>query len=62
MSIVLRIENLDCKSICNKIQKFLQKNKPDPAKYYLTISLSEIVDGGDNHIPKIEHKEDSCST
>jgi len=30
MSIVLRIENLDCKSICNKIQKFLQKNKPDP--------------------------------
>lgn len=61
-NIVLNIRNLDCNNICNKIHKLLQENKPDRDKYYLRITLSEIIDVGDNHIPKIEYKEDSCST
>lgn len=56
MSIILRLENLDCKKICKEIDRLIQIKKPDPSKTYLKIGLSDIVDGGDNHIPKLEFK------
>lgn len=56
MSIAIKLENLNCENICKSIDKLLIREKPDPNKYYLVIGLSEIVDGGDDHIPKLEHK------
>lgn len=56
MSIVLRLDNINYERICKSIDKLFKKEKPDPNKYYLVIGLKEIVDVGDNHIPKIEYK------
>jgi hypothetical protein len=53
MSIILRMENLDCRKICQEIERYIKIKKPDPSKTYLKIGLSDIVDGGDNHIPKL---------
>lgn len=55
MGIVLRLENLDCQTICNEINKLFKREKPDPSKKYLVIGLQEIVDS-DIHIPKLEYK------
>lgn len=56
MSIVLRLEDLNCERICKAVDKLLKKEKPDPNRYYLVIGLSEKIDSGDDHIPKIEYK------
>lgn len=53
MSIILRLENLDCGKICQEIDRYIKIKKPDPSKTYLKIGLSDIVDIGDNHIPKL---------
>lgn len=55
MKIALRLDSLDCNSICRKIDQLLKREKPDPDKNYLVIGLHEIVDS-DNHIPKLEYK------
>jgi hypothetical protein len=57
MSIVLRLEDVSCERICKAVDILFKKEKPDPNKYYLVIGLSEKIDGGDDHIPKIELKE-----
>jgi hypothetical protein len=54
--IVLKLDNLNCQDICNKIQRFLNHAKPDISKQILVIRLQNIIDSGDNHIPKLEHK------
>ena len=59
MSIVLKLENLNYQAICKEIDKYLKIKKPDPNKTYLVIGLSDIVDSGDDHILKIEYKEDA---
>lgn len=53
MSIILKLDNLNCNSICKEIDRFIKIKKPDPNKHYLVIGLSEIVDS-DNTI-KIEY-------
>lgn len=57
MSIVLRLEEISCERICKAVDKLLKKEKPEPNKYYLVIGLSEKIDGKDDHIKKLEHKE-----
>jgi hypothetical protein len=57
MSIILRLENLDCRKICQEIERYIKIKKPDPSKTYLKIGLSDIVDIGDNHIPKLTSLE-----
>jgi len=57
MSIVLRLEDVSCERICKAVDRLFKKEKPDPNRYYLVIGLSEKVDSGDNHIPKIEYKD-----
>lgn len=57
MSIVLRLEDISCERICKTIDKLFKKEKPDPNRYYLVIRLSEKIDGGDDHIPKLEYQE-----
>ena len=56
MSIVLRLENLDCRKICQEIERYIKIKKPDPNKTYLVIGLSDIVESSDNHILKLEYK------
>ena len=57
-------QNLQCEYICQKIQKLIsqhQQNNQDLSGSLLVIDIITPIDGGDNHIPKIEYKPDSLT-
>jgi hypothetical protein len=57
-------QNLQCEYICQKIQKLItqhQQNGQDLSGSLLTIDIITTIDGGDNHIPKLEYNPD-CTT
>jgi hypothetical protein len=57
-------KDIQCEYICQQIQKLVAKfqqgggNLPESI---LVIDIITAVDGGDNHIPKIEYKPDSLA-
>jgi hypothetical protein len=57
-------KNIECEYICQQIQKIVTKfqqsggNLPESV---LVIDIIQTVDGGDNHIPKIEYYPDSLT-
>jgi len=55
--------NVQCEYICQQIQKLVTKfqSSQDISGALLVINIIKPVDGGDNHIPKIEYKPD-CFT
>lgn len=57
-------KNIECEYICQQIQKLVTKfqqgggNLPESV---IVIDIIQTIDGGDNHIPKIEYHPD-CTT
>ena len=52
--------DLSCDKVCKEIQKLVndyKKENPNSTSPLLVISIKETIDGGNNHIPKIELKE-----
>lgn len=54
--IAFDLKNLNCQDICNKIQKFLESNKPNSENTFLVIRLQEVVNSTTDLIPKLEYK------
>lgn len=57
-------QNLQCEYICQKIQKLItqhQQNSQDLSRSLLVIDIITPIDGGDNHIPKLEYNP-KCTT
>jgi len=52
-----RLQELQCENICRKINDLLQKEKPDPDKYYLVVRLNEVINSSENLLPKITQAE-----
>lgn len=51
--------NLQCEQLCRIIQKEINKftrDNPDLKDLGLSISIVQIQNGGDKHIPKLEYK------
>lgn len=57
-------KDIQCEYICQQIQKIVTKfqqgggNLPESV---LVIDIIQALDGGDNHIPKLEYKPDSLT-
>ena len=57
---IIKLEQqIDCPTLCRRIGKMIERygrenNLKDKA---ISIKIVEIVDSGDNHIPKIEYKD-----
>lgn len=54
--------DLACDKVCKEIQKLVmsyKKENPNSTSPLLVISIKETIDGGNNHIPKIEFKPDN---
>jgi hypothetical protein len=57
-------KDIQCEYICQQIQKLVTKfqqgggNLPESV---LVIDIIQILDGGDNHIPKLEYNPDSLT-
>ena len=54
--------DMPCDKICKGIQKLVmdyRKTNPNSVSPLLVISIKETIDGGDDHIPKIEFKPDN---
>jgi len=54
--------NMDCNKLCQTIQKIMDKYNREVeqtvvGKHAISINIVEIVDAGDQHIPKLENKE-----
>jgi hypothetical protein len=57
-------KNIECEYICQQIQKLVTKFQQDGGNLpqsVLVIDIIQTVDGGDNHIPKIEYHPDSLT-
>jgi|694.fasta_scaffold00036_156 hypothetical protein len=57
-------KNIECEYICQQIQKLVTKFQQDGGNLpqsILVIDIIQTVDGGDNHIPKIEYHPDSLT-
>lgn len=49
---------IDCGMLCKQIQQLINRNIQDSAtNKALSIKIVDIIDGGDQHIPKLEYKE-----
>lgn len=57
MILSFRLQELQCENICRKINDLLQKEKPDPDKYYLVVRLNEVINSSENLLPKITQAE-----
>ena len=57
-------KDIQCEYICQQIQKLITKfqqgggNLPESV---LVIDIIQTLDGGDNHMPKLEYKPDSLT-
>lgn len=53
-------EKTECVAICKIIQKLIDSKikNGDIKNKGISINIVDILDGGDYHIPKIEHKPD----
>lgn len=54
-------QNMDCNAICKTIQKIIDRynrevEKTSIGNHALSINVVRLIDGGDNHIPKLENK------
>lgn len=49
----------DCGYLCKQIQKMIENHKKVESldNKVLSIRVVDLVDGGDDHIPKLEYKE-----
>lgn len=57
-------KDIQCEYICQQIQKLITKFQQDGGNLpesVLIIDIIQTVDGGDNHIPKIEYHPDSLT-
>ena len=57
---IIKLEQqIDCPTLCRRIGKMLEKygRDNDLKDKAISIKIVEIVDGGDNHIPKVEYKD-----
>lgn len=57
-------QNIQCEYICSQIQKLItkfQNDSQDLSRALLVIDIVHPVDGGDNHIPKLEYNPDSLT-
>jgi hypothetical protein len=57
-------KDIQCEYICQQIQKLVtkfQQSGEDLSQSILVIDIIKTVDGGDNHIPKIEYHPDSLT-
>lgn len=56
-------QNIQCEYICQQIQKLVNKfqSSQNINGALLIIDIVQPVDGGDNHIPKLEYKNNSLS-
>lgn len=57
-------KDIQCEYICQQIQKLITKFQQDGGNLpesVLVIDIIQTVDGGDNHIPKIEYHPNSLT-
>jgi len=57
-------KDIQCEYICQQIQKLVtkfQQSGEDLSQSILVIDIIKTVDGGDNHIPKLEYHPDSLT-
>lgn len=57
-------KNIQCEYICQQIQKLITKFQQDGGNLpesVLVIDIIQTIDGGDNHIPKIEYCPNSLT-
>lgn len=57
---IIKLEQqIDCPTLCRRIAKMLERysRENDLKDKAISIKIVEIVDGGDNYIPKIENKD-----
>ena len=57
-------KNIECEYICQQIQKLVTRFQQDGGNLpqsVLVIDIIQTVDGGDNHIPKLEYHPDSLT-
>lgn len=48
---------IDCGMLCKQIQQLINKHIDGSAtNKALSIRVVDVIDGGDQHIPKLEHK------
>jgi len=56
---IIRLDqNIDCTSLCKRIAQMIDRYKKENSldNKVISIKIVELVDGGDNHIKKIEDK------
>jgi hypothetical protein len=59
-TMIIKLEQqIDCPTLCRQIAKMLERygRENDLKDKAISIKIVEIVDGGDNHMPKIEYKD-----
>ena len=51
-------QNIDCTSLCKQIAKMIERFRKENSlnNKVISVKIVELVDGGDNHIKKIEDK------
>ena len=57
-------KNIECEYICKQVQKLVnkfQQSSQDISGAVLVLDIIQTIDGGDNHIPKLEYNPD-CTT
>jgi hypothetical protein len=57
-------KDIQCEHICQQVQKLVnnfQQSSQDISRAILVLDIIQTIDGGDNHIPKLEYNPD-CTT
>jgi hypothetical protein len=57
-------KDIQCEHICQQVQKLVnnfQQSSQDISRAILVLDIIQTIDGGDNHIPKLEYHPD-CTT
>ena len=57
-------KEIQCEHICQQVQKLVnnfQQSSQDISRAILVLDIIETIDGGDNHIPKLEYLPE-CTT
>jgi hypothetical protein len=57
-------KDIQCEHICQQVQKLVnnfQQSSQDISRAILVLDIIQTIDGGDNHIPKLEFHPD-CTT
>ena len=57
---VIRLDKqTDCATICKMIQQMVEKDKRENgnAPRAISIKITDFIDAGDDHVPKLEDKE-----